>query len=710
MVETIRAKLEYTIFENESNHYAVASFVDTNSYSRFTATGQIIEPQEEQEYELIGEYITHPKYGKQFKIEQAKKILPTQKEAIIHFLSSDSFPTIGKKSAELIYDTWGDSCLEKIYENPDILHELPRFPHKKIEIIQKGIHEFAGFSSTFLELMRYGLTNKQISRLEDTYENVLEVLKEDPFTPYYEVYGFGYKSAEKIANFLELSKSDHRRIDAYIYETLRRFVMRSGSTYILYSHLYHQIKLLSELSFDETIQRLIEKRVLVVEEDRIYPRSLYEDEVSIAQRIHEHDFNVENIEEERIEEKIEEVEFAYAIDYDPTQKKAIHTFFQNSIMILNGGPGTGKTTIVKGILFILKTLFPTAHVQLCAPTGRASKRLSQLSDTDSKTIHSLLQWNLEENTFNKNEKDPLDLDFLIVDEFSMVDTHVFAQLLKALPPRCRILLIGDENQLESVGPGKVFNDLIESNQFPIVHLNKVFRQSDGSGIALLAKSIREETVCQYNEGVRFLETNTNRILSEITQWLETYDIYEKEKLQIIAPMYKGIVGIDAINQSIQQLLNPASALKRELRVGTTTFREGDKVMLLKNMPDEDVYNGDIGWIVEIVNGVITVDFKDQIVDFDKDILYYLTHAYCISVHKSQGNEYERVFCIVDPSAHLLLNKRLLYTGISRAKKELLLIGSKAVFEDRIHKKENQNRRTTLKKRILANKDLFAFEI
>lgn len=346
-------------------------------------------------------------------------------------------------------------------------------------------------------------------------------------------------------------------------------------------------------------------------------------------------------------------------------------------------------------------MYPDAVIQLCAPTGRASKRLSQLSDNDSKTIHSLLKWNLEDNHFGKNEKDPLDIDFLIVDEFSMVDTHLFASLLKALPPHCRILLIGDEDQLESVGPGKVFSDLIETNIFPIVHLEKIFRQSKGSGIALLARDIRDEKKVDFGDGASFIERKPEHILETLMKEVSAYDEDERAALQIIAPMYKGRVGIDAINAAMQQLINPPAPHKKQMKAGTVWFREGDKVMLQKNLPDDDVYNGDIGYISEIHDHVITVDFGTQIVDFTKDFLYYLTHAYCISVHKSQGSEYETVYCIVEPQTARMLNKKLLYTAVSRAKKQLFVIGDEKLFERQIRLKQSHIRLTMLKERIRA---------
>ena len=701
-MDSVLAKLEYIIFENKETHYVVASFSQTNTYHLFTGAGRIVDPIEDQEYELSGEYIRHPKYGTQFKIESYKKILPTHEDAIIHFLSSDAFPTIGKQTVRQIYELLGETCLEQIKEDYSILYQIPKLNQKRIDIIKKGIEEFEGFNDTYIQLMKFGLDDRKIRLLEDTYKDkVLDTLKENCFLPYYEIYGFGYKSALKLADGFQIDKNDNRRLDAYIYETARQLAMISGNTYITLVSLMERCKGATNEDIQASLERLSVQKSIHIEEGKVYPFSLYDDEISIASHLFEHIFEVESVDEMELEQKIKEVEFSYAIEYDEEQKKAIRLFFEKSFFILNGGPGTGKTTTVKGILNICRSFFPDATIQLCAPTGRASKRLAQLSSCDSRTIHSLLQWNKDDNTFAKNEEDPLEIDFLIVDEFSMVDTHLFAQLLKALPRYCRILLIGDEDQLESVGPGKVFEDLIASHICPIIHLEKIFRQSEGSGIITLASQIRKEERCFYEDGVTFIERDAKDIMECLDEIVRNKDM---DNLQILAPMYKGVAGIDAINVYMQALYNPQSNSKSQFRVGTTVFREGDKVMLLKNLPDDDVYNGDIGSIVSIdtvdrVNHVISVDFGNTIVDFSSDFLYYLNHAYCISVHKAQGSEYESVICIVEPNARYMLEKRLLYTAVSRAKKELILIGNQPLFEKQVKLKQKRIRQTTLVQRI-----------
>lgn len=696
--QVVQARLVRLIFHNPSSCYVVGLFKDTSSHYTFTATGHLEDPVIEQEYELHTEPTTHPTYGKQYRILSASKLLPRSEEGVIRFLSGKHFPTIGKATAQAVVDALGEDCLDQIQENPACLLQVQGLSPKKISVIIEGVRTFTD-AGGYVKLLQWGLPSSQIALLQAQYDDVMEVIEEDPFRPLYEVYGFGYKSAVKLADAMDMDQNDLRRLDALLYENTRELSMRTGNTYVSLAQLYETVRGLAVELFEDSLDRLEDKGFLEVENQRLYPFGLLEDEKCIARELGVHAYEVETPPEESLEARIRETEFALNIQYDAAQKEAIRKFLSRSMMILNGGPGTGKTTVVRAILSMYRNFFPHEKIQLAAPTGRAAKRLGQLSDNDARTIHSLLRWNLEDNTFGKNESDPLDCDVLIVDEFSMVDTHLFASLLRALPAHCRLLLIGDEDQLESVGPGKVFQDLIQSGTIPVVHLDHIFRQSQGSGIISLARDIRNEDPLQYEQGVEFVQTDDTQIVEEIVSRIGAD--FDPDRCQALAPMYTGPAGIDAVNSRLQEVLNPPAANKREFKAGDVVFREGDKVMLKKNRPDEDIYNGDMGVICEINPGlgVITVDFGECLSDFSSDHLYYLDHAWCVSVHKAQGSEYDTVYCVTASRNPGMLNKKLLYTAVSRAKKKLVLLGNRSQFEHRVRLKQKRVRQTTLKERV-----------
>lgn len=699
--QTIIARLEDIVFENPGNAYVVGVFTSIENGNVFTGAGRIENPLEDQVYTLTGKETYHKKYGKQFQIISALKKLPVKKDVVIRLLSGPDFPGIGAKTAQDIVDVLGEECLEMIFENPEVLKEVPKLNDAKRKSIVDGVCKHAGFNEGFVKLSQYGLSERQINSLNATYADALKVVEEDCFAPYYDIPGFGYKTALKLADATNVPFNDPKRLEAMIFEEIRQLSFHNGDTFLTFAQLYERVKPMPTDFFEISLASLQHKRKIVIEQQMVYPYPLYFDEIDIAKLMAEHLFKVDAIDEERIEKEISVVEFANNIEYDEVQKEGIRAFFSNSLTILNGGPGTGKSTTVKGILSLIHKFYPEAKVHLCAPTGRASKRLSQLAEQDARTIHSLFKWDKENNTFGINEHEPLSCDFLIIDEFSMVDTHLFASVLRGLEKYTRILLIGDEDQLESVSPGKVFNDIINARICPIVRLEKVFRQSAGSGIAQLAKDIRLENKLAYQDGVIFENKPTSSLTNYLLSQIEKMDADDYDSFQILAPKYKGAVGIDYINEQVQQLLNPYDSSKKQMKVGPVIFRENDKVMLLKNMPEENVYNGDIGRIIRIdpKTKIITVDFDVQVVEFSEDILAYLSLAYCISVHKSQGSEYPYVFVIADPTAAFMLNKRLLYTAVSRAKKQLYIIGDQVLFENKVLLKEHRIRQTNLPKRL-----------
>ena len=697
--ETRTGRLEHIIFQNEANSYVVASFYDESDRHSFTGAGRLADPEEEQVYELTGEEVHHPRFGRQFRILTGRRKLPDESEAIIRFLAGKAFPGIGTATARIVVDTLGEDCLEMIRRDASILQRVPGLSKARQEILVQGLLDYAGDSETYIKLLEWGVAPRQIALLQDHYQDVLKVLDENPFRPLYEVNGFGYQSALKLADALNLREDDLRRLDGLLFRNARELSMKTGSTWLSMARMWDSVQGLEPEIFEAALARLETAGALELENGRIYPFGLCSEEKEIARGIANHMFEVDPPDSKDLETRIRQTEFSLGIEYDVRQKDAIREFFSRSVLVLNGGPGTGKTTVVRAILSIARSLYPDMVIQLAAPTGRAAKRLAALSDNDARTIHSLLRWNLEENTFAKGPSDLLECQILIIDESSMIDTHLFASLILALPDDCRLLLIGDEDQLESVGPGRVFQDLIDSGRIPAVHLERIWRQSEGSGIITLAREIRDEETCTWEDGVTYLDLPEERILDAILEDVDPE--MDPDRFQVLAPMYKGAAGIEAVNEALQNVFNPPRAGCPELTAGPVTFRNNDKVMLLKNMPDEDVFNGDMGVIsgIDSRTRTITVDFGETEVDFSNDFLYYLSHAWCVSVHKAQGSEYDKVYCITSCRNQAMLSKKLLYTAISRAKKELILLGDPGVFRSKVRQKTRNHRMTTLKERL-----------
>lgn len=705
----LQAKCRYIIFRNESNHYTVARFQQSDAKGeQFIATGCMAHLESDVSYRLSGEYVQHPRYGIQFQVSECSRIMPDDREALIRFFSGSHFHGIGPAMAAKLVDTLGKDLSAKIREDASCLDLVEGMNERKKQAVLDGLRASGAFDESYAFLLANGLSTRQISVLEEHYGDAFaDVLEEDPYRPFFEIEGFGFRSCERLAEHYHIDPADARRQRALVYDTLIQYCFRSGSTFLRMEHLQAQIMQRYGFAPDEALQTLIEKGVLVEEEGRLYDHRQHAAECVIAARLNHPEPPA--AEPEDLDEAIKHVEETLNITYDESQKAAIRGFFNHSFMILNGGPGTGKTTVIHGILLLDQKLYPDDEVTLAAPTGRAAKRLSELSGREASTLHSLLKWDLETNTFLKDEKDPLSSDVVIVDEFSMVDSLLFAALLKALRPQTKLLLIGDQDQLPSVSSGKVLQDLIESGRFPLYCLDTIYRQSQGSGIATLAAAMRNGSPLTFEQDVRFIECSAQQVRQAVIQVVENALAagYAAKDVQVLSPRYQGPGGIDVLNQALQEIINPPDAFKHELKVGYRLFREGDKVLQLRNMREDAVYNGDIGEIIEIVppqeavggNAQIIVSFDDQIVEYEQDALSYLTHAYCMSVHKSQGNEYPVVVMVVLPQHRFMLDRRLLYTGITRARRALILLGDPALFSAALAQEEREVRDTTLQQRL-----------
>lgn len=650
---SIEAKLLHIIFHNESNGYSVLKFL-SDEYDDFIAVGYCNQMQVNEYYCLYGNFIEHSRYGMQFQFTGYELSLRKDYDSLVRFFSSSLFKGIGKATAKLIVDTLGLDAMRIILDDKQVLATVPGLALKKQEIIYDGVKTyFADEDPLSSFFARYGINGKMAIKIEQEYgDDAPEMIKENPYRLIYDIEGVGFQSADKIAMEIGFDLQHPYRIKARIVALVLDLCMKNGDTYTDYASLETTIlKEFPSLELADYLTTLCDEHLLYVEDYRIYHHTQYLAEQGIAKFLFHfvnfNDVNEFQISQDCIEENFLEIEQSLQIQYDDMQKEAIRMMAQHEFSILTGGPGTGKTTIVQGMIQLYRKLFPAHVISICAPTGRASKRLSQLCECDASTIHSLLKWDLETNVFQVNEKDPLVCDFLIIDEFSMVDQWIFYNLLKACRNVKKILIIGDENQLPSVGCGSVLKDLIESNCFPITRLNKIFRQKEGSDVIALASEMNAFDIGDLQrKDLRFYECPSYQVKNYILQLVANAieKGYRQDDIQVLAPMYAGVCGIDALNIAMQKMLNPADGIKKEINVGYRIFREGDKVMQLRNQVDDDIYNGDIGVIdsIEIQQGdkrnvELCVDYDGNYVVYSQEDLSNITHAYAISIHKAQGS-------------------------------------------------------------------------
>lgn len=713
-MEEILGYIQSIVFYNESNSYCIARVkIDQKKDEKIVITGYFEPPAKEDLCRFFGEYVDHPRFGRQFKIEYYERVLPNSKEAIIRFLSSSLFPKVGAKSAEKIVDALGENCLTLIKEDPSLLDNVNIKQELKTNIL-KGINMSNRLEEAIKLFVGHGIPAKYLIKMDALYqENLIPIVMNNPYVLVRDIDGIGFKTADRVALSLGFKIDSNERIEALIEYVTKEICYRSQDTYTdkheIYRNCNRLIENLDLEQFEECFEMALNDRLIINEDDNIYPKSLYDAERGIAFDIQQFLTSSEiTIPNDVIIKEIELIEQEVGIKYSPEQIRGIITCINSASCIITGGPGTGKTTVVNAIIKVYERLFPKNHIKLCAPTGRASKRMNFVTNKEATTIHRLLKWDLDTNKFSKNELDPVTGDFIIIDEFSMVDCQLFHHLLKAIHPFSKILLIGDDKQLPPVSPGDVLRDLLELKVIPTVTLETIHRQDSNSGIIPLCYDVRRGELNEYNldkEDVEFIECNNVnvkdlvlKLVSEaVDEGLASYDI------QVLAPMYDGVAGINNLNDALREFFNPVDVFKKEIAIGRTTYREGDKILQLKNQPDDDVYNGDIGTLIEIEEEQgkirLIIDFDGNIVTYTPEYFANITHAYCISVHKSQGSEYKYVIMPIVSDYNVMLKRKLIYTGISRAKERLTIVGSKLMLKRGVERIEQKYRKTSLKQRI-----------
>lgn len=679
-----------------------------------TFTGYFHELNDMDTYLFYGKLVTHPKYGEQFQVDNYERCKPEEKDSIIEFLTSGLFKGIGEKKAKAIVDVLGKDTLKIILENPDNLILIPGVTKKNIEVLHTKLQEYESSYETILILTELGFSTKDAMIVYNFYKNKTKnIIDTNIYQIIEDIYNMTFKKIDAIALKSGLEKDAPIRVEASIIYIMNELSNAYGHSYYFKEEIasYLQRVLganITEELFLSSLENLEKNLLIVKREDRYYLKEMYESETLITKRFRmlsrEEDIVIKDI-----DSKIKELENLFGITYNEQQFLAIKNSLLKQFLIITGGPGTGKTTIMKGVTELYRTVNKLSYEQLqekialLAPTGRAAKRMSESTLLRASTIHRFLKWQKETNKFQVNEYNKSRVEFVIIDEASMIDTYLMASLLKGISANCKILLVGDDHQLPSVGPGQVLHDLIESNSLQKVELTELYRQGKDSNILTLAYDIRQgevnEEVFNVGDDLTFIKTTPDQVVDNVLEITDTYQDLSYKEFQILCPMYKTIAGIDEINRHVQNKVNPKTKNKKELQYGDVIFRENDKVLQLTNMPDENVYNGDIGIIKEIK----TAPKKEIIIDFDGNIVKYTPSnfnnfrlAYAISIHKAQGSEFDVVIIPIVRNFNKMLYRKLIYTGITRSKKKLYLIGDINALKYAVSNNNSDIRRTSIK--------------
>ena len=715
-MEKLENKLNEIVLSSLRKRLALFKIDDNKQERTITIVGYFPHFSKNDALVVKGNVIRHKKFGLQVEVQEIYKKLPTSQENIIRFLSSSQFKGIGAKTASKIYDYLKDDCISILVNKPEIYEELVHnniIKESNIESLKLGLRNFDFTSNAYQILLKHGFSMKNIMKAESTYGDDLDkIINDNPYRMIIDIEGIGFKSVDKIALSMGYKEDDKRRVKSAIIYSLNNYCHASGNTYVsldeIYSGINKLIKIENEL-FLEYINELINEGMIVKYDDKYYYYNFYYAEKNIAKNLKpfiNRKLNLRML-DLHFEEMINVIQEDEGITYSQEQIDAIYEACSSGLYIITGGPGTGKTTILKAILKMLKMLYgEDANISLCAPTGRASKRMSILSGHYASTIHRLLKWDLHSNSFAYNVNNKLKTDVIIIDEFSMVDTLLFEALLLGTISVSQIIIIGDDGQIPSVGAGNLLHDLLKIESIKSKLLSKIYRQTDDSSIVDLAYCIRNTTLNEefrFSKDVSFLRLKNTQAPTAIVDILSK--LFDKgltfEDVQIIIPMYGNVAGIDNINSAIQQWYNPKSDYSSEVRVNHQVFRIGDRVLQLKNQPEDDIYNGDIGIVtdIDLENEEITVEFDVGEVVYPKTMHSNLTLAYAISIHKSQGSEFDFVIMCVFNDYGFMLNKQLIYTGITRAKKTLLLLGDYKTFIQKSAKENINLRKTSLIERI-----------
>lgn len=738
MNETITGYIDHIIFRNDENGYTVMVVKDTEEGEELTCVGNLPVVSQGITIEATGIFTHHPVYGKQFQIQSFIEKMPEDTLAMERYLGSGAIKGIGAALAARIVRHFGEDTVRIVEEEPERLAEVKGISEKKAREISTQMTEKADMRRAMIFLQKYGISLNLGAKIYQKYkESVYTVLQENPYRLAEDISGIGFKTADEIASRIGIhTDSDYRIRSGMLYTLLQ--ASQEGHTYLPKEELFAKAAQLLEVdpSYMEKylMDMAIDRKLVLKEMDNytaVYPSQYYYLELNTARMLLE--LNIlcpEN--EAQVLRRISQIERETGTVLDEMQKKAVIEAARHGVFLLTGGPGTGKTTTINTIIRFFEG--EGADLRLAAPTGRAAKRMTEATGYEAQTIHRLLELSGmpgEEKDgqgirFERNAENPLDADVIIIDEMSMVDIHLMHSLLLAVTAGMRLILVGDENQLPSVGPGNVLRDLIRSGCFSVVELTKIFRQASESDIVVNAHKINKgEQVSLENKSRDFFflkrydaDIIIRVLIALIQEKLPGYVEARPFEIQVLTPMRKGLLGVERLNQILQRYLNPPDPTKREKECGSVIFREGDKIMQVKNNYQLEwevkgkygivvekgigVFNGDTGILKEINEfaEIATVEFEDgRFAEYSFKQLDELELAYAITIHKAQGSEYPAVVIPVFPGPKMLLNRNLLYTAVTRARRCVTLVGNEETFAEMIRNEKQQNRYSSLDRRL-----------
>ncbi len=731
-METLSGYVEHIVFQNSDNGYTVLNFVSGDE--EITCVGIFHGVSEGETLELTGEYTTHPSYGRQFKMQSFGVKSPEDVLSIERYLGSGAIKGIGVALASRIVRRFKEDTFRIMEEEPERLAEVKGISERKAMEIASQVEEKRELRQAMLFLQQYGISQTLSVKIYQTYgQELYTILKENPYRLADDIQGVGFRIADEIASRIGIHTDSDFRIRSGILYTLHQ-AAAEGHTCLPQALLSQRTQELLGLDAQyiekHYMDLAIDRKVMVKEMEGVrclYTSSFYYMEMNTASMLRELDISYD-IPEIEIETRIRAIEKSTGLDLDGLQAEAVKESVRNGLVVITGGPGTGKTTTINTIIRYFE--MEGMDIFLAAPTGRAAKRMSETTGFEARTIHRMLELNggIEGNEgFERNEQNPLETDVIIVDEMSMVDISLMYALLKAVAAGTRLILVGDINQLPSVGPGSVLRDIIESERFHVVRLSKIFRQAAQSDIVVNAHKInRGEEVTLDNKSMDFFflkRFDANVIISVVIQLIQQklpkFVEAEPFDIQVLTPMRKGLLGVERLNNILQQYLNPQDGSKKEREHGDMVFREGDKVMQIKNNYQLEweirskyglaidkgmgVFNGDMGKIrsIDDYQELVTVEFEEgRLVDYPFKQLEELELAYAITIHKSQGSEYPAVVIPLLTGPSMLMNRNLLYTAVTRAKRCVTLVGNDRTFQEMIGNISERKRYTGLKNHLM----------